>query len=140
MSIKEAKWTFLLPFFPFLVHCSFCIRNFHRLWISNASMFSNSPMSVTKISPVQIPSAINAYSRNIPGKTFLPNWWGLDRSREEIGQCPTIAQKESRSLQMDLRIAFRTEFSRLPGGLEQFADSNSIPQNQPSLTLRTALS
>ena len=34
---------------------------------------------------------------------------------------------------MVLRIAIRKEFSRLPGGLEHFADGNSIPQNQPTI-------
>ena len=58
---------------------------------------------------------------------------------------------------MILRIVFHKEFSRLPGGLEHFADSNSSAKNQSahhflsnpdcnntaevlSFTLRTALS
>ena len=47
--------------------------------------FSNSSMSATRISPFQIPPAINAYLRCIPGKTSLPNWWTLDWSLAEIG-------------------------------------------------------
>ena len=45
-----------------------------RGWIPDASNFSNSSMSATRISPFQIPPAINAYPRNVPGKKFLPNW------------------------------------------------------------------
>ena len=31
------------------------------------------------------------------------------------------------------RIAFREEFSRLPGGLEHVADGNCIPKNQTAI-------
>ena len=31
------------------------------------------------------------------------------------------------------RTVFRVEFSHLPGGLGHFADSNSIPWNQPTI-------
>ena len=50
-------------------------------------------------------------------KTVSPNWWSLDWSFVEIGWYS----------QMVLRIAFPKVFSHLPGGLEQFAGSNSIP-------------
>ena len=53
--------------------------------VSDASMFSNSSMSATRISPFQILPAIDAYPKNISGNTFLPNWWCLDWSRAEIG-------------------------------------------------------
>ena len=37
------------------------------------------------MSPSQIPPAYNTYLGKIPGRTFLPNWWSLDRSFAEIG-------------------------------------------------------
>ena len=42
---------------------------------------------------VTIPNSLayNAYPRNNPGKTFLPNWWNLDWSFAEIGWYSTIA-------------------------------------------------
>ena len=42
-------------------------------------------VSAIRMSPFQIPPAINACPRNISGKTFLPNWCVLDWSRIEIG-------------------------------------------------------
>ena len=41
--------------------------------------------------------------------------------------------KEIWDLKMVPRIAFHKEFSHLPGGLGHFAESNSIPQIQPTI-------
>ena len=65
-----------------------------RAWISDASKFSSSSMSATKMSPFQIPSAYNAYPRNMPSKTCLPNWWILDKSLAEIGWYSIIEAKK----------------------------------------------
>ena len=43
-----------------------------------------------------------------------------------------VPQKIFLAVGMVLRIGFRREFSHLPGGLQHFADSNSIPLNQPT--------
>ena len=51
-------------------------------------------------------------------------WTGLVQKSDNIQPLP---QKESQGLKLVLRIAFHTEFSHLPGGLEHFVDSNSIP-------------
>ena len=40
-----------------------------------------------------MPPTYNAYPRNIPGKTFLPNWWSLAWSLADIGQYSIIAPK-----------------------------------------------
>ena len=71
------------------VNTTFALSLF--VWISGASICSNSSMPATKMSPFQIPPACNAYPRNIPGKTFGPNWCRLDRSLAEIGWYSTIA-------------------------------------------------
>ena len=42
---------------------------------------------------------------------------------------PRVAQRSPASLQ----IVFRAAFSHFPGGLGHFADSNSIPWNQPTI-------
>ena len=81
-----------MNFSPFMcVHTSFALSLF--AWISNSSTLSNSSMSATKVSPFQIPTACNAYPRNIPGKTFGPNWCSRDKSSAEIGWYSTIAPK-----------------------------------------------
>ena len=54
------------------------------VWISDASIISNSSMSATIMSPFQTPSAYNTYPRNILGNTFFPNWWSLDGSFAEM--------------------------------------------------------
>ena len=62
-----------------------------RAWSSDASNCPRSSTSATRISLWQIPPAKYAYPKNIPGKTFLPNWWSLDWSFTEIGNCSTNA-------------------------------------------------
>ena len=54
---------------------------------------SSSSMSATKISPFLIRPENNAYPRNIPGKTFVPNSRSPDWSFAEIGKYSTIAPK-----------------------------------------------
>ena len=44
-----------------------------------------------------------------------------------------LHQKEPLALRRVFQSVFHTEFSRLPGGLRHFADSNSIPLNQPTI-------
>ena len=56
-----------------------------RGWISDASIFSKSSMSSTRMSPFQIPPAYRSYPRNNPGKTVFPNWWILDWSFAVLG-------------------------------------------------------
>ena len=51
---------------------------------------SNSFMSVSGMSPFQIPPAYCAYPRNFPGKTFAPNWCSRDWSFTETGWYSTI--------------------------------------------------
>ena len=51
-----------------------------RRWISDASIFSKSSMSATRMSPFQILPATDAYPRNILGNTFLPIWWSTKRN------------------------------------------------------------
>ena len=68
-------------------------RQFHfsmLAWISDASIFSKSSMSATKMSPLQILHAYKTEPRNIPGETFLPNWWSLDRSLADTGSSSII--------------------------------------------------
>ena len=67
------------------------------------------------MSPFQDPPAIKAYPIKIPDNTFFPNWW--------------MRRMEQLVLWMILQVFVHTEFSRLPGGLRHFADSNSIPWN-----------
>ena len=88
-------------------------------------------MFATRISPFQIPPASNAYPRNMPGKTFLPNWWSLDWSRAEIGYC--CPKKNHQAFEWFYKSPFTRSFHHLPGGLGHFADFNSIPQNQPTI-------
>ena len=52
-------------------------------WISDASICSNSSMSAIGMSPFQILTATIAYPRNIPNKTFGPNWCSCDRFFEQ---------------------------------------------------------
>ena len=79
-------------------------------------------------------TTVNAYPRKIPGKTFLPNRWStLIGLAKKWCNTPPVLQKEFLALWMVLRIFFHVEFCRLPGGLGHFADSNSIPQNQPTI-------
>ena len=75
--------------FPLLcgVNTSFALGL--RAWSSDASISSNSSISATLLSPFQILSALNAYPKNIPGKTFGPNWCSRDMSLAEIGWCST---------------------------------------------------
>ena len=68
----------------------FCILSL-RVWISDASTSSAFTMSATMMSPFQIPPACNACPRNMPGKTFGPNWCSRDRSLAAIGWHLTIA-------------------------------------------------
>ena len=76
--------------------------------------FPTLSISAIRTSPSQLPPAINKYTRNFPGRTFLPN--GM------IGPVNGL-----------LRIVFRKVSSHLPGGLGHFPDSNSIPWNQPTI-------
>ena len=105
-----------------------------RGWISDTCIFSNSSKSAIKMSPFQILSAINAYPRKIPGKTFLPNWWSLDWSRTEMEWYST---NQPKGILGPLngspnRLSYGV-FSYMPESLGHFADSNSIPQNQPTI-------
>ena len=50
-----------------------------------------------------------------------------------LGDIQPMLQMELWSLGMILRMAFRKEFSRPLGGLERFADSNSIPYNRTTI-------
>ena len=52
-------------------------------WISDASVFSNSSMSAIGMSRFQILTATIAYPKNIPNKTFGPNWCSCDRFFEQ---------------------------------------------------------
>ena len=71
------------------VNTSFALSLF--AWISDASIFSNSSTSATKMSPFQVHPVCTACPRNLPGRTFEPNWCSRDRSFAEIGWCSTIA-------------------------------------------------
>ena len=106
--------------------CSICY------WEYKCSPFSALSMSATKISPFQISSAQNAFPRNIPGKTFLPNWWSLHWSLS--GNRMIFNHRTERN---DWALEWFSEApfvmsSHLTGCLEHFADGNSIPQNQPT--------
>ena len=76
-----------LNFSPFLdVNISSALSL--RAWISDASNCPSSSISAT-----------NAYSRNISGKTFLPNSWSLDWSFTEIGNYSTkFSERNDQSL------------------------------------------
>ena len=56
--------------------------------------------SAIRRSPFQILPATNSYPWNIPGNTFLPNWWRLEWSRTEIGWFSTVAPKKLLALWM----------------------------------------
>ena len=77
------------PFFD--VNTSFALSLRARL--SDASEFPSSSLTVCNqnTSFPDFPPEINASLRNVPGKTFLPNWWSLVWSFAEIGWCSTIA-------------------------------------------------
>ena len=88
---------------------------------SDASNFSNSSISTTRLSPFQIPPAIKAYPGKIPGNTFFPNWWIPALS---LGIWEIFHQCTKWNNQLVLwkipQIFVHTEFSRLPGGLGHF--------------------
>ena len=58
-------------------------------YISDASIFSNSSISAIRVSHFQIPPAIKACPRKLPGNTFLPNWWILAWSLADVGRYST---------------------------------------------------
>ena len=63
----------------------------------------------------------------ISGNTFLPNWWGLDKSRVEIGCYSTIApERYFWTFEWFSKSSLIRSFPRL-GGLGHVADSKSIP-------------
>ena len=104
-----------------------------QAWISDASICSNSSMSAVSMSPFQIPTACNAYPRNIPGKTFGPNWCNLDWSLAETGWYSTIAPN---GITVPLNgIPNRHSYGLFPKEKyrEYFADSSNIPWNPPTI-------
>ena len=107
------------------VNTSFAMSLF--AWTSDASIFSNSSMSATKMSPFQIPPTYTTYPRNIRGKTFLPNWWSLGRwhsTNESTGiSGPSNGSPNRRSLSGFLQTRV----------LERFADSSNTPKNPPTI-------
>ena len=78
--------------------------------------------------PSKILTAYRAYPRNNPGKTFFPklmdSWLVFRRNRVILNQW---TKRNDRSFEWCPKIVFRTEFSRLSGGLGHVAGSNSIP-------------
>ena len=109
-----------------------------RAWISDASKFSSSYMSVNMMSLFQILPAYNAYRRNIPSRTFLSNWWSIDWSVGEIGWCSVMDPKgitDSLNGSPNRRLY---EFSSWRRDLKHFADNSNIPWNQ-SIAFRPRL-
>ena len=97
---------------------------------------SNSSLSATIMSPFQIPLRSTHFRRIIQVKRSC-----------QIGEALTGLVKKSDDIQpwhpkgitgplngSPHRIAYRGEFSCLPGSLEHFADVHSIPQNQPTIS------
>ena len=79
-------------------------------------------------------SAFNAYPRNIPGKTFGPNWCNLDRSFAEVGWYSTIAPNGKLLVRsMVFRTASYWVSSHQTRDLECFANSSNIPWNPPTI-------
>ena len=54
------------------------------VWISDASIFSNSTRSATNISHFQILPAYKTDPRNNQGKTIFTNWWSLHTYSAEM--------------------------------------------------------
>ena len=52
---------------------------------ADASKFSPPQICATRTSPFPFHPAYNAYPKNIPSRTFLPNWWRVDWWFAEIG-------------------------------------------------------
>ena len=99
--------------------------------ISDASIFSNSSMSATIMSPFQMLSAYNTDHRKIPGKTFFPNWWSLDWSLAEIGGYSIIDPKGS-TCTLNGSQNRRSKGVCPIRSLERVADNSYIHWKQPS--------
>ena len=78
-------------------------------------------------------TAINWHPRKITCNTFLKNWCILINLSATLHDVKSLLHKEFLALAMILHIVFRTEFSLLPRSLGHFADSNTIPKNQPTM-------
>ena len=63
---------------------------FQRGFLMRSSFPTPQCLGPICLSLFQIPPAYKAYPKNIPGRTFLPNWWILDWSFVEIGSYSTI--------------------------------------------------
>ena len=90
----------MVPFFDVIT--SFVLNL--REWTSDAFKF-------------QIPLPNNAYPRNIPNKTYLPNWRNLDWSLQKSDDIQSSYQTEWPDLCMILRIVFDKGSSYLPRSL-----------------------
>ena len=112
------------PFLDIIVSFALSLR----AWISDAFNFPSSSISATMWLPSRFFPATNAYPRNLPCKTFLPNWWG---QRSEFIQ-PFAPQGMIGPLNGSPN---RFSQSVLPSAkrCRTFADSNSIPLNQPTI-------
>ena len=98
-----------------------------RGWISDASICPSSSRSATRISPFQIPQRLGHVRRIFPVALSYQIGGALTCLLKKSDNIQPLHQKVSLHPWMVLRIAFRKEFSRRPGGLGHFADSNNIP-------------
>ena len=117
--VRPGKWSFYL--FAALTLLQ------HLTWISDAPISSISSMSATLMSPFQIPPAYNAYPRNTPGKTFVPNWcsgdWSFCRNRVIFDHC---SKRNYWSVNWFSRSAFHMVSSHQTKDPAYFKDSRSM--------------
>ena len=103
------------------------VQVFHLLNVRNHNVsFPNSPRSTHARGIFQV-----KLSYQIGGALA-----GLLKKSDGI---QPLQQTEWLGLEMVLRVAFHKVFSRLPGGLQHLADSNSTQENQPAIKIQACL-
>ena len=108
------------PFFGVIISFALSLR----AWISDASQFSSSSMSATKISPFQsLPQTVHI-------QTKLESWLVFRRNRMMFNHW---RQTGLLVLSTVFQIALHMVFSHLSRGLEHFADVSNVPSHQPTI-------
>ena len=100
-------------------------------------MLSNSSMSATRMSPCQILPRLMHIRGILLAKRSCQIDEALNGLVQKSENIQPLRQYELLDLSMYLRIAYHEEFSHLPRGPGQFADSNGTPWNQPTVFHRS---
>ena len=83
-------------------------------------------MSATRTLPPQVPQQLTQIRGRFQMKMSCQIGEAMTGLVQKFANNPPLLQKEKADLQMVLRSTFHKVFSHLPGGLEHFADSNSM--------------